>query len=223
MGSLVGGLFDLFSGNPTQKEQNQLGSLGGYDTGVGEGLTTAGANFEEGILSGDPTKQAQALAPEITAQQNQEQQAKNQLAEFSPRSGGTAAAAAGMDTAGRGNIISLLGGLEGSTAGAAVGQGTGLLGQASSDISQEAQLANQRRQQLTSDVTGIAEGAGQIASAFFPSNPSPDPSTASTDSPLGDTNSPGITGGIDYGPPSSGLPDNYGYGNPNDLGIFGTT
>ena len=166
MGGLVGGIFDLAAGNPVQQEQNQFGALGNYQTGVGEGLTTAGVGEEEGILSGDPTKIAQVEAPEISAQQKQIEQQNLQNSNFGTRSGGTTASSQAADAAGRANIIDLTGNLINNTASAAVGQGTSLLGQASTNVGNEAQLAEQRRQQLTGDVNGIAQGAAAIATGF---------------------------------------------------------
>lgn len=167
MGGLVGGLFDLFGGNPAEKEQQQFGNLANYETGVGEPLTTAGAGFEEAILSGDPSRISQALAPEISAGQKQVEQQALQNANFGNRAGGTNASTQAAEAGERGNIINLIGGLQSGTAGAAVGQGSGLLGQASSNVGSEAQLAEQRRQQQLSDVSGIASDIGAIASPFL--------------------------------------------------------
>jgi hypothetical protein len=175
MGGLVGGLFDLFSGDPTKGEQNKLGSLGGYETGVGEGLTTAGANFDESILSGDQGKIATALAPEISAGQKQVEQQRNMDAQFGGRSGGTAASTANAETAERGNIINLVGGLQQGTAGQALSAGSGLLGQASGNIQSQADLAAKNQQRVTGDVGGIAQGAAEIATGFA------DPAAASGD------------------------------------------
>ena len=61
--TLPGSIYDLFAGNPAQQEQDQFGALGNYETGTGEGLTTAGAGYDLGVRSGDPTKIATALAP----------------------------------------------------------------------------------------------------------------------------------------------------------------
>lgn len=163
MGGLVGGLFNLFSGNPTEKEQNQFGALSGYQTGVGEGLITPAAQYEESILSGDPTKTAQAMAPEISANQQQTQQFKNQSAEFSPRSGGTAASVANADTSGRSNLIDLLGKEQSGAASTSLSAGSGLLDSASNNLGNEANLAQNWRNQQTSDINGIAQGAASIA------------------------------------------------------------
>lgn len=167
MGGLAGGIFDLIEGDPTQREQQQFGGLGDYETGVGEGLTTAGSGFEESILSGDPSRIASTLAPEISAGQGQVQQNALQEANFGTRSGGTAAATEAAPAAERANIINLEGNLQGSTAGAAVGQGTGLLGQASSNIGNEADLAKQNRQREVGDVGGIASSIASIAAPFL--------------------------------------------------------
>ena len=167
MGGLVGGIYDLFGGDPTAGEEKQLGSLGTFDTGVGEGLTAAGANFEREILSGNPTEIATALAPEISTEAGQVEQQRLQGSEFGTRSGGTAAATNAAESKSRGDIINLEGGLQANTAGAAVGQGTGLLGQASSDISKKAELDAQNRQRTVGDVSGIASDVASIATPFL--------------------------------------------------------
>jgi hypothetical protein len=167
MGSLASGIFGLVEGDPTEKEEHQLGGLGSYETGTGEGLTTAGAAEEEDILSGDPTKTAQALAPELSSGQTQVEQQAKQNAEFGNRGGGTNASTQAAESGERGNIINLVGGLQSGTAGAAVGQGSGLLGQASSNINSEAGLARAQQQAEQADVGGIVQGAAQIASGFM--------------------------------------------------------
>lgn len=170
MGGLLSSIFDLAAGNPVQGEQNQFGALSGYQTGVGEGLITPAAQYEESILSGDPTKTAEAMAPEISANQKQTQQIKNQSAEFSPRSGGTAASVANADTSGRSNLIDLLGHERSGAASTSLSAGSGLLDSASSNLGQEAKLAEQWRQSQVSDIGQIGKSAAEIASKFFPNN-----------------------------------------------------
>jgi hypothetical protein len=166
VGGLLSSIFDLAAGNPVQGEQNQFGSLAGYQTGVGEGLITPAAQYEESILSGDPTKTAQAMAPEISANQNQTQQFKNQAAEFSPRSGGTAASVANADTSGRSNLIDLLGQEQSGAASTSLSAGSGLLGQASSNLGSEAGLAEQWRKSQVSDIGQIGQSAAEIATGL---------------------------------------------------------
>ena len=163
MGGLVSGLFDLFAGNPYQAQQNQLGELGGYQTKEGEGLTTAGSKFEQDILSGDPTRIASALAPEISTGAHQLEQSRLQNANFGTRSGGTAAATQAAEAANRGNIINLEGGLQSGAANTALNAGQNLMRDASGNILDVANLANERRKQVTGDVGGIADSVAQIA------------------------------------------------------------
>lgn len=178
MASLVSGIFDLASGDPAHKEEDQLGSLGNYETGTGEGLTTAGAGYDLSILSGDPSRIASTLAPEISGQQSQIEQQRLQDANFGNRSGGTAASTSAAEAAGRGNIISLEGGLQSGAASSALASGSNLLSQATPNITDEASLLNQRRQQANQDVGGIAQGAAEIAEGAFTGSPTPPPPTA---------------------------------------------
>ena len=168
MASLVSGIYGLTAGDPTKKEENQLGALGGYETGVGEGLTTAAANFDEAILSGDPTRISAALAPEISAQQNQIQQVANQNAQFGTRSGGATASTNAAESAGRGNIIREVGGLQSGTAEQAGSLGSNMLSQAHGNISTEADLATAQAAREQEDVSGIAQGAGELATKYIP-------------------------------------------------------
>jgi hypothetical protein len=171
MASLASGLFDLFEGNPTEKEQAELQNLGGFETGTGEALTTAGAGFDESILSGDPTRIATALAPEISSQQGQVEQSNLEGANFGTRSGGTAAATEAAPAAERANIINLEGGLQSGAANSALSAGSGLLSSASSNEQAEAELARQRQAQVAGDVGGIVTGAGEIAAGFAGGSP----------------------------------------------------
>ena len=116
----------LFGGSNSTLNENipAFQKAAGFDTGIGEGDVTAASKYWNDILSGDPTKMAQAVAPETAAIQGQAQQAKNQTAQFSPRSGGTAAAIAGLDANSRAQIIKLLGGLQSGAAGSLGSLGT---------------------------------------------------------------------------------------------------
>jgi hypothetical protein len=173
MASLASGLFNIFEGDPTQGEQQGLGSLAGFENNTGEGAVNAGLGFENSILSGDPTKIAQVEAPEIRAGQDQIQQQAEQNAFFGNRGGGGNSAVNSAQSNERGNIINLTGQLQQGAAGAELGAGENLLGQGSSNLNSEANLAVQNNQRLTSDVGNIAQGAASIASPFLgaPSSP----------------------------------------------------
>lgn len=167
MASMVSGIFDLASGNPTEKEQNAFNDLSTYQNNLGEKSTSQGLGWESDILSGDPAKMAQALAPEIKSGQDMIQQTAQQGAQFGNRAGGTNAATQGAQSAQRGNIISLEGGLQQGAASALTGAGENLMGQGSGNLSNEASLAAANQARKTADVGGIAQGAAEIASLFI--------------------------------------------------------
>ena len=183
MGGLAGSIFDLAAGDPAEGEQKKFGALGDYQTGVGEGLTTAGAGFNEDILSGDPTKISEALAPEISFGQGQVEQQRLHDANFGTRSGGTAASTANAEGANRGNIINLVGGLQKSTAESSLSHGGNLMDSASSNIGNEAQLAAENQQRMTGDVTGIAQDAASIAMGLPPMGKGAPPSPGTISDP----------------------------------------
>lgn len=162
MASLASGLFDLFSGNPTQQEQEQFGNLSAEQLGAGEGAETKAEGYYNNLLT-NPTL---ALAPEISAGQNQVEQQNLENANFGNRSGGTNASTQNAAGAERGNIINLMGETQGQAAGALGSLGATQVGEGASALGNEANLATQRRQQLDQDVGGIAQGAAEIATGM---------------------------------------------------------
>ena len=167
MGSLVSGIFDLASGDPTKSEESALGDLSEYQNNLGQQSTSQGLGWESDILSGDPTKIAQALAPEIKTGQEQIQQQAQQNAQFGNRGGGTNASTQAAQSGERGNIINLIGGMQQGAASELTGAGLNLMGQGSTNLMNQAGLASANQARTTSDVGGIASGAGQIASDIF--------------------------------------------------------
>ena len=122
-------LSSIFAGsNPTLgKDMNQFGQDAGVTGGIGNADATAASKFYTDILSGDPTKQAQAIAPQTAAAQQSAQQQKNQASQFAPRSGGMTATMSGLDENTRAQLIKLLGSLTTSSASGAAGLGSSLL------------------------------------------------------------------------------------------------
>lgn len=167
MGGLVGSIFDLASGNPTEGEEQQFGSLGKNQIGTGESLVTPAAKYYENILSGDPSLIAQSLAPEISTGQSQVEQQRLGNANFGNRGGGTNASTQNAENSERGNIISLVGGLQQGAAGAAGSLGTQQESMGSSNVGAEARLAEANRKRQVGDVNGIAQGAAEIAAPFL--------------------------------------------------------
>jgi hypothetical protein len=156
-------LFDLISGDPTEKEQKRFGSLSGEQLAAGQGAETAAQTYDMNLLT-DPTK---ALAPEISAGQGQVEQQQLKNSNFGNRGGGTNASTQNAENQNRGNIINLMGETQGQAASALGSLGTAEVGQGSNALGEEATLANQRRQQQVGDVSGIAKDAGSIATGLF--------------------------------------------------------
>jgi hypothetical protein len=162
----MGFFSSLFGGQNKTLDQNipAFQKEAGFATGVGNQDVTAASKWYNDILSGDPTKMAEAIAPETSAIQGQAQQAKNQTAQFSPRSGGTAAAIAGLDENTRAQIIKLLGGLQGGSASGLAGLGTSEQGLALSereaaDKASQQQMENWANSILGRGITGAAATA----------------------------------------------------------------
>jgi hypothetical protein len=166
----MGFFSSLFGGSNPTLNQNipAFQSQAGFSAGVGNKDVTAASKWYNDILSGDPTKMAEAIAPETSAVQGETQQAKNQTAQFSPRSGGTAATIAGLDANTRAQIIKLLGGLQSHAASgdASLGtteQGIGLESRKAADDASQQQMQNWANSILGKSITeGVqaAETAG---------------------------------------------------------------
>jgi len=141
-----------------------IGQIGGFATGLGESGLSQSNQFWSSILSGDQTKVAQALAPQIGAMQQQQQQAQNAAAQFQPRGGGTNAAMQMAGDVTRGNISNLISSLTSGAAGQLGSQGAGLLGTGLQAFGQQAGIAQQQIQNwqngLFGQAAGTAAGAG---------------------------------------------------------------
>ncbi|HWF62946.1 MAG TPA: hypothetical protein VN666_21920 [Nitrospira sp.] len=203
MGSIASGLFDLFSGDPTQKEEQGLQSLSSFENPLGENSVSQGLGFDSDILSGDPTKIAQALAPEIKAGQQQVNEQALTNAQFGNRGGGTNSSTQNAQTNERGNIISLIGGLQKGAADSLTAGGENLLGQGSTNLSKQADLATANRQRQTSDVGGIASGVASIAEPFLGGAPAAGGFQPEQLTNLDMGSAPSTAGLEDFGQPTS--------------------
>lgn len=146
---------------------NNIGSLAGYSSGVGEKGTNADLNYNLGILSGDPTQVAMTLSPEIKAAQDQAQQNKNTVAQFGNRGGGMNSVMAGLDDATRAKLISLMGSLRQGAAANLGNLGTTNLQLGQQGTMDQAALSQQRFQNWMNSILGKAmtgaAGAGEAA------------------------------------------------------------
>ena len=89
------GFFGIGQG-PSGRELTQYGNIANiadWSTAAGEKALSQALNFDEAIVSGDPSKIARVLGPETSAINKQGQQELKTMSEFGTRSGGTGAAA----------------------------------------------------------------------------------------------------------------------------------
>jgi hypothetical protein len=119
----------MFGGsNPTLNSGiNKAGQIAGFGQAQGEGLLTSAGNFFSTLMGGNPAQTAKLLSPQIQANQQQGQQQKQTMAQFTNRSGGTNAAAQTLDDKTRANISSMISDLTGKAATQAAQVGQGLL------------------------------------------------------------------------------------------------
>jgi hypothetical protein len=146
----------LFGGS--SPEQNalikQYGQIGTQATGEGMSDINAGSGFWKSILSGDSSKQMQALAPEINAAKKSASQDNKTSAMFGTRSGGTAAGNAARTDALHGYIANLLGNLTGKAADSLTSTGGNLLSTGLGALGQEQEAVQQRMQAWSDSILG---------------------------------------------------------------------
>lgn len=154
-GSLFGG------SNPTlNSTMNQTGSIAGYSSNLGQLNTNAGSNFFSSLLSGDSSKIAQTLAPEISQMQKGGQQQKNAIAQFGNRSGGSNSAAQSIDSGNRASLTNLIGSLQSGAASNLLNSGQGLLGTSLGALQQEAGMSQQQMENWSNSILGLGLTTG---------------------------------------------------------------
>jgi len=143
------------------------GSLADFSTGIGEKDTSAASQYENDILSGDPTKESEALAPEISAAKKRSEEAKKGRSEFGNRSGGATSANAATDAGVNTDILNMEGGLKTGAAGALAQTGQSNLQNATSNLQSQEQMSQQQMQNYANSILGkgITEAVGTAESA----------------------------------------------------------
>jgi len=155
---------------PSKQENSQYNNLNAssaFSTGLGMSDLTASSNFMQSILSGDPTKVATALAPQINQQQQRTQQAKDTTAQFAPRSGGTAAAVANMGAADRASTTDLVGSLTGKSADSLASTGTNLLNMGMQGNEVGFDQATQMHNQALAQLNDIFKSSAAVATGLL--------------------------------------------------------
>lgn len=157
--SFLGGIFT--GSNPTLDDSiNTSTGVSGFGTSVGEGDITAASGFDEDLLSGDPSKIAKLLAPQISNIQKQGQQQLNTTAQFANRSGGGNASAQTNIDSQRANVNDMVSKLTGEAATNIGNLGTSTLGLGLTADQVAAQQAEQKqKEQQGSLLGGVITGA----------------------------------------------------------------
>ena len=151
-----------------QKQQYaDLTSAGGFATGEGEGDISASDKFFKDILSGDSTKTAQALAPQIGAAKTSAQQNAKTAEEFGNRGGGTNASSAAEGDRLHSDITGLVGETTGKAASTLGSEGSGLLGTGIGAAATGFDEASKMQQQKAAKFNDIINSSVAVAAAPF--------------------------------------------------------
>lgn len=157
-GSLFGG------SNPTlNSDMKQFGQIGSFATNLGESDTSKSSNYWSSLLSGDASKSAKALAPQISASKVAGQQQNKTGAEQGTRSGGTAASTADTNDKTRGNITKLLGSLTSSAASSLSSQGSSAMNTGLSALTSQENASQQQMQNWSNSILGKGVTTGVSA------------------------------------------------------------
>jgi hypothetical protein len=150
---------------------SKTGASADFSTGMGEKNLTSSSKFFNDILSGDSSKQSQALAPEIGTAKTSAAQTNKTKAEFGTRSGGTAASTAATNDKVHSDITGMVGNLTGTAANSLASSGSSLISQGMQGYKQQADLSQEQLQNWQnsifgkgmSDMATTAENAGEGA------------------------------------------------------------
>ena len=160
-GALFGGKNDDLN-----KDIDQSAGISSDASKLGAQDVNAASGFYTDILSGDPTKEGEALAPEISGLKSRVGQQKKTGAEFGTRSGGTAAQNNAADTNANTEILNLEGGLKQSAASGAASLGTSQEGLGLEANQVNAKESQQRMENWLNSILGkgITEAASTAES-----------------------------------------------------------
>jgi len=161
MGSF--GLLDFGPSSQEKKGYNQLSAASNFGVGLGEADATQASQWMSDLISGDPTKVSRALAPQISAIQNRTQQAKDTTAQFSPRSGGTAAATADLGRNARADITNLTGHETGQAVSGLASLGANLYSTGTSGLNASFDAARNMHNDTIAEIMALIKAAAGAA------------------------------------------------------------
>ena len=154
----------LGGSNPTLNSTiAKSGQIGDFSSGLGEKNTTQGSNFFSSLLSGDSTKTAQVLAPQISSLKTSVNQDQKTAAQNGTRSGGTAAGNAAEKDKVHADITNLTGNLTGAAASSLLNSGTSLLSAATGEYGQQADLSQKQAENWANSLFGKGITSGIAA------------------------------------------------------------
>ena len=149
------------------KAIGSTGQIAGFATGLGEANLAKASQFNNSILSGDPTQIARVMAPQIKNATGQAAQERKGLAEFGNRSGGTNAASQGITDSTRGSINNMVNGLLGGTVSNMQSVGSNLLSQGQESYKDFAKLSSDRMENWADSIfgMGMTQASGAVMGA----------------------------------------------------------
>ena len=139
----------------------QFGQIAGQQTGQGQNYENQAGTFWSDLLSGNASKQAQALAPQISAAKTRTSQDQKTNAMMGGRSGGTAAANASAQDKLHSDLTNLIGSLTNSSASNLANLGTGMVSAGITSLGDQVdasqiQMQNWQNSILGGAITGAA-------------------------------------------------------------------
>lgn len=170
----------IIGGGPSRQQKEmygQVANIGRFGTSAGEADIGKSQDFWSAILSGDPTRIATVLGPEMSAINRQGQERKATTAQFGTRSGGTTGAMQTLDDSTIASIRSMIAQLTGGAATQLGQMGTSLLNtglQGSTSAMGEANIMQQANAQRWQDIFGGAGLAGGSLAGYL-KTPAPAP------------------------------------------------
>ena len=146
----------LFGGSSPELNNliGQFGQSGSSLLGQGQKNQNQAGDFFSSILSGDATKTAQALAPEISAAKTSNAQTQKTNSIFGNRSGGTTASNAASGDKLHSDITNLIGSLTNSSASSLASLGSNQVSQGQSSLGQEQSAVNQQISNWQNSILG---------------------------------------------------------------------
>ena len=156
---------------PSNQEKTQYGkvaNIGDFGTSQGEKDILQSDAFWSTLLSGDPSKTAQVLGPQISAINKQGQEELKTMSEFGNRSGGTGAAAQRVGDTTRSRYDTLQSGLLTSAAGELGSGGRSLLSTGLGAHEAGFDMAKVMHDQNMAKWNDIFKSITSVASAFLP-------------------------------------------------------